>query len=162
MSRTGPEYVQTESELHADLEFKQKNGDISGKTAKEFIELYEFANGLDGQVTIGDAKNANFQFKSTAHQGEYRGDPSVFTANVNGELRIWPAGMPVWNDGLDSVGWDEQDYRTLEREFQSLRGVNPDSTKIRFEEFTKYDNVSRFKGIVEEFLSTCEKKANAP
>jgi len=159
MSRTGPEFIESESELYSDLKLKQKQGEISEKTAEEFIELYEFAKGLNGRVSIGGAKNANFQFKSKAHQGEYSSDPSVFTANVNGELRVWPAGMPVWNDGLESVSWDEQDYQTFERAFQSLRGVGPDSTGIQFDEFTSHNNVDQFKEIVEEFVSVCEEKA---
>jgi len=67
--------------------------------------------------------------------------------------------MPVWNDGLESVSWDEQDYQTFERAFQSLRGVGPDSTGIQFDEFTSHDNVDQFKEIVEEFVSVCEEKA---
>jgi|AntDeeMetagen134_2_1112570.scaffolds.fasta_scaffold08529_2 hypothetical protein len=158
MSRTGPEFVQTESELYSDLDLKQKHGEISETIAGEFLELYEFAKELNGRVTIGGAKNANFQFKSDAHQGAYSGDPSVFTANVNGELQIWPAGMQVMNDSLETVGWNEQDYRSFERAFQSLRGVGPDSIAIQFDEFTSHNNINRFKEIVEEFVSTCEEK----
>lgn len=160
MSRTGPAYVESEAELFADLDRKQQNGNISKKTAEAFIELYEFAKELGDEISIGEAKNANFQFKVDAHQGDYQNDPSVFTANVNGELKIWPARMVIDNaPDFDLVGWDEKDYDEFERSFQSLKGVPHDSTTVKFVTVGSDGNLDQFKSIVEKFVSTCREKA---
>ena len=86
MTRTGPAYGESESELFADIDRKRANGDITAATADAFVELYEFATEIGDEVSIGEAKNANFQMKVDAHQAGYRNDPSVFTANVGGTL----------------------------------------------------------------------------
>jgi hypothetical protein len=86
VTRTGPAYVESESELFADIDRKRANGDITAATADAFVELYEFATEIGDEVSIGEAKNANFQMKVDAHQAGYRNDPSVFTANVGGTL----------------------------------------------------------------------------
>ena len=162
VSRTGPAYVESESELFADLDRKQQNGEISTTTAEAFTELYEFATELGDDVSIGKAKNANFQCKIDAHRGDYQNDPSVFTANVNGELKIWPARMVIDNaPDSDLVGWDEEDYFELERGFQSLKGVPRDSTSVSFETVGSDMNIDQFKSIVEEFVSTCREKAKS-
>lgn len=162
MSRKGPEYVESESELFADLDRKQQNGDISKKTTEAFIELYEFAKQIGDEVSIGEAKNANFQFKIDAHQGDYQNDPSVFTANVNGELKIWPARMVLDNaPDFDLVEWDEEDYFEFERGFQSLKGVPRDSTSVTFETVGSDIDIDQFKSIVEKFVSTCREKARS-
>lgn len=160
MSRRGPAYVESESELFADIDRKQKNGDISKKTADTFTELYEFAKEIGDDVSIGEAKNANFQVRVDAHRGDYQNDPSVFTANVNGELKIWPARMIMDHaPNFDVVEWDEEDYYELEKSFQSLKGVPRDSTTVKFDVFGSNGNTDEFKSIVEEFISTCRKKA---
>jgi hypothetical protein len=82
----GPAYVSTNSELRTDLDHKQAAGEISEQTAEAFLDLYEFAIELGDRVTIGGAKNANFQLKVEAHQSTSATDPSVFTANVTGEI----------------------------------------------------------------------------
>lgn len=161
MSRTGPAYVESETELFDDLELKQKNGEISDTTADAFIELYEFADEIGDKVTVGEAKNANFQVRVDAHQGDYKNDPSVFTANVNGELKIWPARMMLDHDsGIESVAWDAEDYHELERKFQSLSGVPRGSTTVEFEKLGSRVEVDQFKQVVEEFVETCREKAS--
>lgn len=159
MSRRGPAYVESESELFEDLDRKRKNGDISNKTAEAFTELYEFAKELGDDVSIGEAKNANFQVQVDAHRGDYQNDPSVFTANVNGELKIWPARMIMDHaPDFDVVEWTEEDYYEFERAFQSLKGVSPDSTTVEFEALGS-DELAEFKSIAEEFIVTCREKA---
>lgn len=160
MSRTGPEYVESESELFADLDRKQNNGEISERTANTFVELYEFAEELGDEVDIGEAKNANFQLKVDAHQGDYHGDPSVFTANVTEELQVWPARMPIDHDSnLDSVPWDAEDYHEYERAFQSLRGVPQGTTAVDFETFASSVSLNQFEAVVEDFVATCREKS---
>jgi hypothetical protein len=149
--------------LFSDLDRKQANEDISKITADAFIELYEFAKEIGDEVTIGEAKNANFQVKVDAHQGDYQNNPSVFTANVTGELKIWPARMIMDHDsGLDSVAWDAEDYHELERAFQSMNGVPRGSTTVRFETVGSSVDIDQFKSMVEMFVSTCRKKAQSP
>lgn len=159
MSRTGPEYVTSESELFGDLDLRQKNGDISGRTAEAFVDLYEFAEELGDRVVIQGAKKANFQLKVDAHQSDSGGDPSVFTANVEGKLKIWPAKKPLENDpNLDSIAWDAQDYGRYETKFQSLRGVPQETREVQFETVVGNDDLDRFKEIVAEFVSTCRQR----
>jgi len=163
MSRIGPEYVTSESELFDDLRRKRKDGDISETTAEAFADLYEFAKEIGDRVTVGGAKNANFQLKIDAHQSNSGGDPSVFTANVNGELQIWPARKPLENDpDLSSIGWDEQDYGKYEREFQSLRGVPTGSVADQFEALVENNEDDRFEKVAGDFVSTCQRKASEP
>lgn len=160
MSRRGPAYVESESELFADIDRKQKHGDLSKKTGEAFIELYEFAKEIGDDVSIGEAKNANFQVRVDAHRGDYQSDPSVFTANVNGKLKIWPARMIIDHaPDFDVVEWDEEDYYEFERAFQSLKGVSPDTTTVKFETLGSNGNIDEFKSIVEEFVFTCREKA---
>lgn len=148
--------------MFADLDRKQENDDITEETADAFIELYEFANEIGDRVSIGEAKNANFQVKVDAHQGDYQNDPSVFTANVTGELKVWPARMVIDNDpDLDSVAWDEDDYYAFERAFQSLSGVPHDSKTVRFEKVGSNVELEQFKTIVEEFVATCREKVQS-
>ncbi|WP_144921114.1 hypothetical protein [Halorubrum salsamenti] len=160
VSRRGPAFVESESELFADIDRKQSHGDISTKTAEAFIELYEFAKEIGDDVSIGEAKNANFQVRVDAHLGDYQNNPSVFTANVNGDLKIWPARMIMDNaPDFSVVEWDEEDYYEFERAFQSLKGVSPDTTTVQFETIGSDGDVDEFKAIVEEFVSTCREKA---
>lgn len=160
MSRRGPAYVESESELFADVNRKRSNEEISPKTAEAFTELYEFAKEIGDNVSIGEAKNANFQVQVDAHRGDYQNNPSVFTANVNGELKIWPARMIIDHaSDFDVVEWDKEDYYEFERAFQSLKGVTRGSTTVKFETLGANGNVDEFKSIVEEFVSTCRRKA---
>ncbi|MFC7060098.1 hypothetical protein [Halovenus salina] len=159
MSRTGPGYVESEAELFADLERKEENGEISERTANAFRELYEFAKEIGDEVQIGEAKNANFQVKVDAHQGESPSDTSVFTANVNGKLKIWPAMMVIKNDaGLDSVEWEKEDYDEFERAFHSLKGVPRDSKSIKFETFASKTDRDEFMSMVDEFVTICQER----
>lgn len=161
MSRTGPAFVESEDELYEDIERKRENGDISASTADNFIELYEFAIDLGDDVTIGGAKHANFQLKVDAHQGDYSGDPSVFTANVDKELQIWPARMVLDNDpDMDSVEWDAQDYHDFETAFGSLSGVTRGSTAADFDSTSSNLDLDQFESIVRHFVSTCRQKSS--
>lgn len=159
MSRTGPAFVESEEELFSDLKVKQKNGDISSVTADAFIELYEFGKDIGDDVVIGGAKNANFEVKVDAHQGDYPGNPSVFTANVNGKLKVWPALMPLRNDAEESVPWDQSDYQRYEKQFQSLSGEPRDTRETSFDEFASSGKLDEFKDLVEDFVETCREKA---
>ena len=160
MSRTGPAYVENESELRADVERKQQNGEVSEPVADACLDLYEFSKGLGDEVTIGGAKNANFQMKVDAHQGEYGGSASVFTATITDDLKIWGSRM-ILEDGEspDTVDWDGEDYREFEREFQTLRGVPTGEPDAGFEILALEDNLERFKQMVEEFVTICREKA---
>ena len=161
VTRTGPAYVESESELFADIDRKRANGDITAATADAFVELYEFATEIGDEVSIGEAKNANFQMKVDAHQAGYRNDPSVFTANVGGTLKVWPARMVLDNaPDFDAVGWDAADYHEFERAFQSLRGVPHDATTVPFERVGSDVDVAEFESIVERFVATCRRKAD--
>jgi hypothetical protein len=160
VTRTGPAYVESESELFADIERKRATGDITAATADAFLELYEFATEIGDRVSIGQAKNANFQVKIEAHRGSYRNDPSVFTANLGGTLKVWPARMVLDHaPDFDAVGWDAADYYEFERAFQSLRGVPQDATTVPFERVGSDVDVAEFKSIVEQFVATCRNKA---
>ena len=161
VSRTGPAYVESESELVADVGRKRANGDVTAATADAFLELYEFATEIGDEVSIGQAKNANFQVKVAAHQGGYRNDPSVFTANVGGTLKIWPARMVLDNaPDFDAVGWDAADYHEFERAFQSLQGVPQGATTVPFERVGSDVDVAEFEAIVERFVATCRREAD--
>lgn len=161
MSRTGPEYVTSESELFADLQRKQENEEISDTTAEAFIALYEFGKEIGDRVTVGGAKHANFQVKVDAHQSDSGADPSIFTANVNGSLQVWPARRPLRNDpDGESIAWEEQDYSEYTRKFQSLRGVPPGSLGEDFVTIAENGELNQFKEIVREFVSTCRQSAS--
>lgn len=157
MSRTGPAYVETEPELVADVERKQESGDISETTAEAFIDLYEFATEVGDDVEIGGAKNANFQVKVDAHQGDYSNNPSVFTANIAGKIKIWPAKMMIDNES-ESVPWSADDFREFERSFQSLPGVPQGALEVNFAPFSESGSIDQFKTEVEKFVAICEEK----
>lgn len=160
MSRSGPEFVETEEQLFSDLKTKQSNGEISDEEATAFSELYEFANELGDEVQIGEAKNANFRMYVDAHQGSYQKDPSVFTANVSHLVKIWPAGMPLPDDSEQSpVPWERDDFTALRQEFQSLRGVTHDDQEVMFSTMVENDTLDEFKSMIEEFVATCRQKA---
>lgn len=156
-SRTGSEYVETEDELYEDLREKRRNGDISEDEYRTFVELYEFSKELGNDIDIGGAKNANFKLKVNAHQGEYDGRASVFTASISDGLKIWPANRAYSRDDQDgsTVEWDFATYETYRDGFQSLEGVSETDTDVSFEEFTSGDNLEEFKTIVEEFVKDC-------
>lgn len=161
MSRTGPGYVETESELYRDLQLKRDSGEITDQTSQAFSDLYEFATGLGDNVAIGEAKNANFRLMVDAHQGDYQNNPSVFSANVKGLVKIWPAGMPLDDEADDSpVAWDNEDYAHLKREFQSLHGVATGDKEAPFETIAESENLEQFKSMIKKFVSTCREKAN--
>jgi hypothetical protein len=129
-------------------------------TANAFRELYEFAKEIGDEVQIGEAKNANFQLKVDAHQGVYKHDPSVFTANVSGKLKIWPAMMVIENDPeLKSVEWKKEDFDKFERRFHSLGGVSRDSKSVNFETFASDATIDEFMSIVENFVATCQERS---
>ena len=156
-SRTGSEYVESEQDLFDDLNMKLEQGDISQPTYDAFIELYEFAEEIGDAIDIGGAKNANFGLQVYAHQGDYTGSPSVFTANVNGKVKIWPAKM-VFDDEVAQpapVNWDPSAYQQFRADFEALEGVPADSTSVKFEVLTSGDNLARFKQSVTEFVSHC-------
>lgn len=160
MSRTGPAYIESESELYADLERKRENGEITDETVETFVDLFEFAREIGDRVKIGGAKNANFQLKDDAHLGDYQNDPSVFTANVKGKLKIWPAKMVFDHDPTgNSIAWDREDYDDYAKSFQSLTGVTHGSESVRFDTFSQGNNLPRFESIVEDFVNTCRQKA---
>lgn len=156
-SRTGSEYVETEDELYEDLKQKRRNSDISEDEYQTFVNLYEFSKELGDDIDIGGAKNANFKLKVDAHQGEYDGRASVFTASISDGLKIWPANRAYSRDDQDgsTVEWDFAVYETYQNGFQSLESVSETDTDISFEEFTSSDNLEEFETIVEKFVKDC-------
>ncbi|KAB1198185.1 MULTISPECIES: hypothetical protein [Haloferax] len=160
MSRTGPDYVESEAELHRDLDLKQKQGEISEETAQSFRDLYEFAKELGDDVRIGKAKNANFRMYVDAHQEDYHTNPSVFSANVSGLVKIWPANMPYRDNEQPPVTWDEQDYVKFKRSFQGLQGIPQGDQEVSFQTLVSTGNLDAFEAIVEEFVSTCRQRAD--
>ncbi len=156
-SRTGSEYVETEDELYEDLAQKRRNGDISEDAYQTFVDLYEFSKELGDDIDIGGAKNANFKLKVDAHQGEYDGRASVFTASISDGLKIWPANRAYSRDNQDgsTVAWDFAAYETYQSGFRSLEGVSETDTDVSFGEFTSGDNLEEFETIVEKFVKDC-------
>jgi hypothetical protein len=162
MARTGPAYVESEDELYDDIDLKLKNGSVSDVTADGFRDLYAFAKDVGDTVDIGEAKNANFQCKVDAHQGDYENDPSVFTATISGEVKIWPARMIMDHDGLDTVAWSADDYYAFERAFHGLNGTPASSTTMKFDEMATTVDMGKFQQVVTDFIDTCrEKQSNA-
>ncbi|WP_128081419.1 hypothetical protein [Haloferax sp. ATB1] len=159
MSRTGPEYVESESELYQDLDLKRKQGQISEEVSQAFIDLYDFAQDLGDDIEIGEAKNANFRMFVDAHRGDYQNNPSVFSANVSGLVKIWPAKMPYNHESEPPVGWDEQDYVDFKHAFQSLRGVPRGDQEVSFQTLVTERNLEEFKSIVEDYVTICREKA---
>ncbi|CAM2928269.1 hypothetical protein [Halobacterium salinarum] len=158
MSRTGPAFVENEDELNADLELKVNNGELSEVAAEAFLDLYEFGHEIGDRVDIGGAKNANFEVKVDVHQGTYRGDPSVFTANVDGEVLIWPAMMPKKEDAMDDVPWEVADYKAYQRALCSLSEVR-DSKAIDFQALVSNGELDEFKAVVQDFVDTCQERS---
>lgn len=157
-SRTGSEYVETEDELYEDLDQKRRNGDISEDEYQTFVNLYEFSKRLGDNIDIGGAKNANFKLKVDAHQGEYDGRASVFTASISDGLKIWPANRAYSRDDQDgsTVEWDLAAYEKYQNEFRSLESVSETDTDVSFEEFTRSDDLEKFKMTVEQFVKNCQ------
>jgi len=155
VSRSGSEYVETESDLYADLKSKLANNEISEPVHDSFSDLYTFSKELGDSISIGGAKNASFGLQVDAHQGSYSGSPSVFTANVNGKVKIWPAKMPVNEDvPADSpVPWNPDEYTRFEERFNELDGVSGNSASI--EVLTHPNTLTQFETIVEEFVEHC-------
>lgn len=160
-SRTGSEYVETEDELYEDLDQKLGDGQITEEVYDAFVDLYTFSSELGDDIEIGGAKNANFKLKVAAHRGSYDGSTSVFTANVTGDLKIWPANRPYTGENPDEtlVDWDPEAYERYLDAFHSLDGVSETDSEVRFEEFVRGDNVEAFMEIVEEFVEDCWKAA---
>jgi hypothetical protein len=157
MSRTGPEYVESEAELFSDIDRKLEDNEISQTTYDAFVTLYEFANEIGDDVYIGETKNANFSVRVDAHSAEYSGTTSVFTATVNKNLQIWPAKRPLKNNpDTDALGWDMSDYKQFERAFTSLSGADANSTTVSFEKFASNADIDQFKEIVNDYISNCE------
>lgn len=159
-SRTGSEYVETEQELYDDLDQKLSQGTISEDVYEAFVDLYKFSKELGDDVDIGGAKNANFGLQVRAHQGDYSGSPSVFTANVTGKVKVWPAKRPIKNDNAADapVSWDPSAYDDLLSQFQSLDGVPADNT-ASFDVLARGDNLEQFMTIVDDFVTHCRKAA---
>lgn len=155
-SRTGSEFVETEEELYADLDEKRRDGNISEAVHRTFVDLYEFATELGDDVDIGGAKNANFKLKVDAHQGEYGGRASVFTASISDGLKIWPANRAYKgeNDG-STVSWEFAAYERYADGFRSLQGVPEGETTTSFETVAQGDNLDRFEEIVTAFVEAC-------
>lgn len=159
-SRTGSEYVETEQELYEDLDQKLSQGTISEDVYQAFVDLYEFSKELGDDIDIGGAKNANFGLQVRAHQGDYSGSPSVFTANVTGKVKVWTAERPIKNaNPADApVSWDPSAYDDFSAEFQSLDGVS-DGSKASFDVLARGDNLEHFMTIVDDFVTHCREAA---
>lgn len=162
MSRTGPEFVSDEDDLLRDLDRKLQDGEISAGTAEGFKDLYAFAEEVGDTVDIGGAKHANFQVKIAAHQGEYDGDPSVFTANVDKEVQIWPARMILENDPeLETVAWTRTDYEDFAKAFAALDGVTQGAVTADFDTVVTNGDIEAFKAVVNDFVTVCRERAAA-
>lgn len=159
-SRTGSEYVETEAELYEDLDRKLSDGQITEDVYQTFMDLYEFSKALGDDIQIGGAKNANFGVRVRAHQGDHSGRPSVFTANVKGKVKVWPAKMPLDDDNpADSpVPWDPEAYNRFEAKFMDFDGVS--ETRAPIEVLTRGDNLEEFESMVAEFVDHCKQSAN--
>lgn len=163
-SRTGPEYVETEPELYDDLDEKLESGSITEEEYEAFDELYSFAKEVGDRVAIGGAKNANFEMRVDAHQGDYTADPSVFTGNVNGKVKIWPAKRPISKhedpDGVYSVegeyvNWPSEAYQRFVEGFRELPGVPPGESEADFADMVREGSIEEFKELVREFVEEC-------
>lgn len=160
-SRTGSDYVETEAELYADLDQKLQAGEITDEVHDAFIDLYEFSTELGDEVDIGGAKNANFGLQVDAHQGDHVGSPSVFTANVSGKVKVWPAKMPLDDEQPDAspIAWDPVAYEEFLAAFESLDGVPPDENVVSFDTLASGDSLEEFKRSVEVFVTHCREAA---
>lgn len=152
-SRTGQEYVETEAELFDDLDKKLASGLISQDVYDAFVELYEFGQEIGDNIRIGGAKNANFKVQVEAHQDEHSGQPSVFTANVAGEIQVWPARMPLESE--NPISWDQSAYEEYTQRFQSLDGVPENETSAPIDILSRNENLNEFKEIVTNFVNHC-------
>ena len=155
-SRTGSEYVESEEDMYEDLEEKLENGEISEEEHEAFDELYRFAEELSDDIRIGGAKNANFKMDVGAHKGRYEGRTSVFSVNINGKIKVWPAKRPIdgSNESENPVEWGIEELERYVERFQSLEGV-PEDTKADFDVLTRGNNLEKFKEIVRDFVSHC-------
>lgn len=156
-SRSGNEYVETEEEMYDDLDEKLREGDLSEQEYQTFIGLYEFAKEIGDNVDISGAKNANFKMRVDAHRSNHSGRPSVFTANADRMLKVWPASMPINGDAPETspIEWDPAAYEEFKTDFQSLEGVPSDEPEVYFRDFCQADNLDQFKAIVREFVAHC-------
>lgn len=85
----------------------------------------------------------------------------MFTANVAGEVKVWPAKMSLDDENrADSpVPWDPEAYDEFESRFQSLPGVPPGETSASFEVLAEGDNLDQFTLYVSEFVDHCRDAA---
>lgn len=107
-------------------------------------------------MDIGGTKNAKFGLQVDAHQGAYGGSPNVFTANVSGKVKVWPAKYPLNEDEDDSpVDWDLAAYEGFLDGVQSLQGVGSEANTVSFDAMTDADTRRQFKAHVREFVAHC-------
>jgi len=153
--------ITTKAEMLDDVEAKHRSGEISNEIHDTFLDLFEFAQDIGDDVEINRAKNASFGLQVDAHQGEYDGSPNVFTANINDEIKIWPAKFPITgsDDDEDPVAWNIDAYERFRDQFQSLDRVQSDENSANFEVVAHNDNLEQIKEIVTEFVTHCREAA---
>jgi hypothetical protein len=153
--------INNEEEFHEDIETKKGQGEISPELAEAYRDLYEFAQEL-GEVQINRTQNASFKLLVDEHQGNAGGNPGVFSANINGDIQIWPASGPLPDDDDEpsEVAWSREAYERYQEAFTQLEG-EVDTNSASIDNITLDDNLQQFKTICEEFVSQCRKAANS-
>ncbi|GAB3022395.1 hypothetical protein [Natronobiforma cellulositropha] len=160
-SRTGADFIATEAEMFEDLDRKVRTAEITEAEYRAFVDLYEFSNEIGDHVDISGVKNARVKVEVRAHQGDHSGRPSVFTANVTGKVKVWPARTPLDDENPEEspVSWDPAAFDTFLERFQSLDGVPSGEPRAPFSVLTRGDNLEAFKEMVEEFVEHCRDSA---
>ncbi|WP_157533150.1 hypothetical protein [Haloferax profundi] len=153
--------IKNEDEFYADIEAKQKQGEISSELADAYRDLYEFADGK-WDVKINRAQNASFKLLVDEHQGNASGNPGVFSANINGDLQIWPASSPLPDDEDEpsEVAWPRKAYEQYLEAFRNLE-EDIDGSTAPIEIIAIDTNLQQFKTICETFVNQCKEAAHA-
>lgn len=152
--------ITNEEEFFADIQHKLDSGEISETLAEGFQDLYEFAETL-GETSINRTKNASFKLIVDEHQGDYSGNPGVFTANIKGDLQVWPAKFPLPDPDSDEpspIDWTRDNFEEYKAAFADIVG-DPEANDAPINLIADADNRERFKAVVEQFVARC-KNAN--
>lgn len=153
--------INNEDEFYGDIATKQEHDEISSELAATYRDLYDFAQEL-GEVQINRTQNASFKLLVDEHQGNAGGNPGVFSANINGDLQIWPASNPLPEDEDEpsEVAWPREAYEQYQESFARLEG-EIDTNSAPIEILTLDDNLQQFKTICEQFVNRCKEAAHA-
>ena len=152
--------IKNEAQFFEDIDAKQKQGQISPELAEAYLDLYDFAQEL-GDAQINWTQNASFKLLVDEHQGDASGNSGVFTANIDGDIQMWPAKMPLPDDEDEpkKVAWSRDAYDEYQESFAQLNGV--DGSRAPIEIITRDENLQQFKSTCEEFVNRCKEAACA-